>query len=247
MPLITPFKLLIIVGLIVIQAFLGHLLAAASLFGRDFYSEIVIHIIFSVILLFVGYAWLGARRRQGEMWGQTEPVMITTSTTHKSETRLNAVFESAFNAIIMTKEDGEITDWNSQAERIFGWQPGEVISKENINIIFPSKQDFKVILKSQNAGDTLNPLEIQAVRKNRDRFPMRLSITQVCICDEVIYVIFIEDISEVKMKEKELVEAHQQALLTTKIKSEFLTNIFAKDQCVIECYNDADKSNSRRV
>jgi PAS domain S-box-containing protein len=45
----------------------------------------------------------------------------------RSETRYRAVFESATDfALIATDRNGNVTDWNSGAEQIFGWTAGEM-------------------------------------------------------------------------------------------------------------------------
>ncbi len=58
-----------------------------------------------------------------------------------NESRLKFMFETTPAAIIVWKEGGVITDWNKQAEKLFGWKKSEVINESFIDFIMP--EDIK--------------------------------------------------------------------------------------------------------
>lgn len=153
------------------------------------------------------------------------------SAIQKSEARLRAIFDSAFSAIISTRFDGSIIEWNPTAEVIFGWEKDEVIGKKFINIVAPStlyqdyKEKFKKIVRTLRPNSPAHPFEITGIRRNGESFIMRMAVCAVDLYGDIIYTVFIEDISESKRAEADLIEARQRALTASQIKSDFLANM----------------------
>jgi len=42
---------------------------------------------------------------------------------------LGALFDATLDAVIIMDEQGLVTAWNSQAERLFGWTPAEAVGQ----------------------------------------------------------------------------------------------------------------------
>lgn len=54
-----------------------------------------------------------------------------------NESRLKFMFETTPAAILVWKEGGVITDWNKQAEKLFGWKKQEAINRSFLELIMP--------------------------------------------------------------------------------------------------------------
>ncbi len=129
----------------------------------------------------------------------------------ESENRFNAIVSSASEAIIMTDDTGITSIWNRAAERIFGYKAKEVVGKKMSAFIIPEKYlqrhkkgigKFRKTGKAKNAGKIL---ELSALRKNGEEFPIEISYaTPVRLDGRWHAVAVIRDISKRKRAEEEL-------------------------------------------
>lgn len=147
---------------------------------------------------------------KGHLWKYTDVTnrIKTQALLKQSEERNRLIMNSALNAIITINTKGEITFWNNQAEVIFGWQREEVIGKKLDEIIIPEihKDGHKLGMKKfmeTGEGPVLNKqLELPALHKNGNEFPVEISITPIQQNNETIFCSFIQDISERKKSRK---------------------------------------------
>ncbi|TAF36440.1 MAG: PAS domain S-box protein [Oscillatoriales cyanobacterium] len=125
----------------------------------------------------------------------------------------NQIIDQIREAVICTDAKGLITSWNKSAQRLYGYDPTEVIG-QNISLIYAQKQR-KLI--SELVGNPLfekgeAELEIRMSRKSGEDFWSHLSVCLVKdVCGEVLGSVgCIRDISDRKALEQEL--AQRQAL-----------------------------------
>jgi PAS domain S-box-containing protein len=125
----------------------------------------------------------------------------------------NVIIESSTNAIIAVGKDLKVKTFNNAAERIFGYSKEEMIGENSLLKIVPSMYH-----EAHTAGITNHfstgvfkhkglSLEIEAVRKNGDTFPIRVSFGEDENAQEKdrIVIANIQDISVEKEKEKLLI------------------------------------------
>jgi PAS domain S-box-containing protein len=81
--------------------------------------------------------------------------------------RLAAIVESASVAIIGAALDGVVTSWNSAAERVLGYAPGEMIGHD-VSVIVPPGQasELAPILGRLRRGERVEAFETQLRRKD---------------------------------------------------------------------------------
>ena len=88
----------------------------------------------------------------------------------------HAVIESSHDAIITKSLDGIITSWNTGAEQMFGYKPGEVIGKSVTILIPPDHENEEpAILARLRRGERVDHYETIRVRK--DGTPLDISLT----------------------------------------------------------------------
>lgn len=126
------------------------------------------------------------------------------------KTRL--IIEAALDAIVGINTKGEIIIWNPQAEALFGWKKEEIIGQSLTEKIVPhrfrQKHDagFKLYLET-GIHTTLNKkLEISALNKKEEEFPIELSILPIKENGQEFFCAFMRDISDRKRAERKLVQ-----------------------------------------
>jgi PAS domain S-box-containing protein len=127
--------------------------------------------------------------------------MLASDQTPADVNRLRAILDTALDAVVVMRTDGVVVDWNKVAERTFGWSRDEAIGQPMGELIVPPQhreaharglQRFN----ESGHGAVLNQLiEITAVRKNGEEFPVELSITVTKAGDQHLFVGFLRDIS----------------------------------------------------
>jgi PAS domain S-box-containing protein len=98
----------------------------------------------------------------------------------QARARLGAVVESSDDAIIATRPDGRITDWNAGAGRLYGFSAAEAVGNP-VSIIIPADRmgESAALLTRINNGETVAPLETIRVRKDGQRIDVSLSVSPV--------------------------------------------------------------------
>jgi len=128
----------------------------------------------------------------------------------ESLTRYTTLTESANDAIICLRPDGAIELWNRMAQQMFGYSEEEAIGKQLHHLISPlryqSQADDGMRLFGQTGtGPVLGKtLEITAIRKSGEEFPVEMSIASMSFGGEWHATGIIRDITERKQVEIKL-------------------------------------------
>jgi PAS domain S-box-containing protein len=120
------------------------------------------------------------------------------------------IMNSSLDAIICINKNGVITDWNQQAEKIFGWKAHEVKGKYLNETIIPQryrKAQEREFLHLQHTEE--NPFinrvaEITALNQEGKEFSIEISIAPIKQHEHDFFCTFVRDISQRKMAEQEL-------------------------------------------
>lgn len=125
-----------------------------------------------------------------------------------SENKLRAIIESALDAVVAMDQDGKITEWNNQAEVIFGWPREEAIGKQMAEMIIPPEyremhyQGLRRFLRD-GVGPILNKrIEIQAMNRYGKFFSAELTVTAQKLHNNYSFTAFIRNITERKKSEE---------------------------------------------
>ncbi len=123
-------------------------------------------------------------------------------TLRESEQLARGIIETALDAFVQMDESGCITDWNSQAERIFGWPRGDAIGRKLAELIVPERhraahraglEHFLFTGENRILG---RRLEIEALRRDGNEIKVELSITELKRRDGIVFNGFIRDLTD---------------------------------------------------
>ena len=115
---------------------------------------------------------------------------------------LQAVLDTALDAVCVMDPDGQVAGWNDHAAECFGWRPEEAIGRQLSELIIPEslRQSHEVGLARYLAtgeGPVLNRrIEVPALHRDGHEFPVELSITATEQFGDRLFIGFIRDISD---------------------------------------------------
>jgi PAS domain S-box-containing protein len=146
---------------------------------------------------------------------------------------LEAVTQSAQNAILMMDNVGNISFWNKAAERMFGWTEQEAIGKNLHDCIVPKRfheaytlayQNFQAKGEGAVVGKTV---EMQARRRDKTEFEASVSLSAVQLDNKWCSVGIIRDITQQKRNElvSHVLYDIAQASISTENMADFFVSI----------------------
>ncbi len=148
-----------------------------------------------------------------------------------SEHQLRQILETAHDAFVAMDASGRITDWNPQAEAIFGWPPEAAIGRLLADTIIPERlreahcRGLERFLETGEATILGLRLEVTGMRRGGQEFPVELTISPAAGSGGYSFNAFLRDVSERKRTEEELAAAHAAAIESSRLKSEFVANM----------------------
>lgn len=127
-----------------------------------------------------------------------------------SETRIRAMFESAFDCIVSMDDQGNIIEFNPAAERTFGYRRDQVIGKPLAEIMIPlelrsaHQHGLENYLRTGKGSVIGRRLEMTARRQDGGIFPVELAISLIQISERRYFTGYLRDITERKRAETEI-------------------------------------------
>ncbi len=149
-----------------------------------------------------------------------------------SQARKEAIFEGSLDCMVITDQDGKVTEFNRAAERTFGYRREEVLGKEINDLLFApdtrsrSRENIADYATSRQEGSLLGKrVEVPLVRKNGEQFIAEMAMLPIPMGDTVQFATMLHDITERKSWERELQETKEAAEAANLAKSDFLANM----------------------
>ena len=130
------------------------------------------------------------------------------------EARLRAILDAAPEAIVTIDDHGIIGSFSPAAEEIFGYQASEIIGK-NVNTLMPepdrSHHDSYMAryLKTGEAKIIGRGREMEALRKDATKVPIRLLISELELDGERHFLGILQDLTEDKKRRAQLRRAQK--------------------------------------
>lgn len=181
----------------------GHVMPESSTYHVPASGGLAATVIASSILIIV-LALIGAvvdRSFQARA-AFTRELAERTLSLSKSEQQYRRVVDTALDAVVSMDGEGLITDWNTQAENIFGWSRAEAVGRRLSQTIIPPEyceaheRGLKRFLET-GEGPVLNTrIEILAIRRDGITFPVELAISPARLEDGWTFNGFIRDLTD---------------------------------------------------
>lgn len=120
---------------------------------------------------------------------------------------LRLVLETALDGVIVMGVDGEVVDWNHQAEAIFGWRRAEAVGRSLAELVIPGpfreahRAGLNWYLTTGEAPLLGRRIEVSSIRRSGEEFPIELSISPVTAGGSTLFLGFVRDISERRRNE----------------------------------------------
>jgi PAS domain S-box-containing protein len=121
-----------------------------------------------------------------------------------SEARKTAILSAALDAVITIDHAGGVTEWNSAAERIFGYSRASALGRELAELIVPPslrEQHRRAVARYMAGEPGTGSLigartELPAQRADGREFPVELTLTRVELPGPAVVTAYVRDISE---------------------------------------------------
>ncbi len=133
----------------------------------------------------------------------------------ESQMRLQGIVDSAMDAIISIDDNQRITLFNSAAERIFGYEPLEVLGQP-LEMLIPGRfhgEHHRHVEQFGRTGVSSRPMMAQrivtALRKSGEEFPIDASISQNEIRGHRFFTVILRDVSVRERTRRELAQARE--------------------------------------
>jgi len=126
----------------------------------------------------------------------------------KANARLKAIFDSSPNGMVALDSDGKVLAWNQGAQKIFGYEPQEVIGRL-YPLVDGNADDLKKLMATYREG---NPMMTEVIRKRKDGTRIQTLLSTAPLKDaegQVIGVLgILMDLTEKKRAEAEIEKAN---------------------------------------
>ncbi|WP_296819441.1 PAS domain S-box protein [Brevundimonas sp.] len=117
---------------------------------------------------------------------------------------LDLILQTSLDAVVVIDAVGTVTAWNDAAERVFGWSRAEAIGSPMGPLIIPAhlrpahEAGMKRFLETGQGPVLRRRIEITALRRSGEEFPIELIITPMGPLENLQFLASIRDISPEK-------------------------------------------------
>lgn len=156
------------------------------------------------------------QKRTSEAMQANQDLLAAQALELESTRRHRQIIETAFDAFVGMDVRGNITDWNKQAETIFGWRREEALGKSLSELIVPERERrahesaLAAVRSGASTADRNRRIEMFALHRNGTEFPVDLGIFTIVSGEEGLFGAFIRDMSEHIRTQRDLRRSEEQ-------------------------------------
>jgi PAS domain S-box-containing protein len=125
-----------------------------------------------------------------------------------SEATRSAILEAALDGIVTIDHNGRVLDFNPAAEKTFGYSRTEALGREMAELIIPPhlrdqhRKGLALAVASGRDHIVGRRIEITAMRRNGEQFPVELAITRIATAGPPMFTGHIRDITAHKQRQQ---------------------------------------------
>ncbi|MFN0213312.1 MAG: PAS domain S-box protein [Saprospiraceae bacterium] len=133
----------------------------------------------------------------------------------QQEEKFKALFEYANNGIILADSNGIIAMSNPAAEKLFGYEPGEMLGK-TVDILIPARLESRHKQHREHYHQNPQPrsmgigMDLQGLRKDGTEFPVEVSLSPFKGSEGAFVVAFVVDNTFRKKHENSILQQKQE-------------------------------------
>ena len=134
----------------------------------------------------------------------------------RSEARLRATVEAAFDAVVGMDSEGRIVEFNAAAERVFGHRRADVLGRPMAQVIIPERlrqahESGVRNFRAHEGGRLVGRLvETTALRADGSEIPVEVAISVAAVPEGHIFVGHLRDISQRRRADQALRDSEEQ-------------------------------------
>lgn len=192
---------------------LGWLFLTGERMGLyDSTFRLVLFAVSSIIVFAILIGWNASLLQSADLVRQQTQAQLS-----ESEEREAAILYASLDAVITIDHQGRVLEFNPAAQKIFGYDRAEVLSREMSQLIIPPalRERHRTGLAKYLAtgeGPVLGKrIELTGMRADGTEFPVELTITPITGSEQPIFTGFVRDITQRKQAEEKI--AYQAYLL----------------------------------
>jgi diguanylate cyclase (GGDEF)-like protein/PAS domain S-box-containing protein len=127
----------------------------------------------------------------------------------RSEERVSGLLQSAPDAIVVVDQEGMITLANEQAEKMFGYDVGELLGQQVEVLVPEALREVHLLHRKDYMADTRTRpmgfgLDLVAVRKDGTEFPVEVGLSSMRVPEGVLVTAIVSDITERRRAEEQV-------------------------------------------
>ncbi|WP_157751757.1 PAS domain S-box protein [Actinoplanes derwentensis] len=141
--------------------------------------------------------------------------------------QLEMIMQAASDPFFTMDGTGQVTEWNRQAEQVFGWTREEILGQSVAGTILPARYRAALerLLGSRLEWLLDRPTEMAATHRDDHEIPVELTMWRLRHHDGPHFHGFVRDITTRRQTAQALSEARDQALAAAALKSQFLASM----------------------
>jgi two-component system sensor histidine kinase/response regulator len=147
-----------------------------------------------------------------------------------SEQRYRKIVDATFDAFLAMDQSGQITDWSTHAEAMFGWSREQAIGKNVDQILLwqlageDTRESLRALL-GHDAEGLKTRIELTGRVRDGAEFPAEAAISSLRLGEDRMFIAFVHDVTKRKKEAQEKEEARAAAEEASRAKGEFLANM----------------------
>jgi PAS domain S-box-containing protein len=167
----------------------------------------------------VSLTWMGTWsepvRRHFFIGRDMTEIQLAQEALQDSEAMARRIIETALDAFVQMDDEGVVTDWNSQAEEVFGWSHAEAVGRTLAELIIPESyrarhSDGIAHFLRTGEGPILGTrFEIEAMRRDGKAIKVEVSITAIQRRGRYVFNGFIRDLTDKIAAETQIRQAQK--------------------------------------